>query len=144
MNVKITVTADDSNVYEGEVDLVPVGAARIPRRSAKAAAQTVPKVASPNLDFTVNARAFVKAHARGLSGLKKFVLLLSYLAKGKVGEEVELKSIQKHWNKMTAPTLLGCKFNTFYSNTAKDNGWVNTRKTGVYVLASSWKKVLEN
>lgn len=144
MNVKITIAADDGSVYEGEVDLAPVGAARIPRGSAKAAAQMGPKVGPPNLDFTVNARAFVKAHARGLSGQKKFVLLLSYLAKGKVGEEVELKNIQKHWNRMTAPTLLGCKFNTFYSNTAKDNGWVNTRKAGVYVLASSWKKVLDD
>src|SRR5689334_14229571 len=44
-----------------------------------------------DLDFDANERAFVKAHARGLSGPKKFVLLVAYLAKGKIGTDVELK-----------------------------------------------------
>jgi hypothetical protein len=44
---------------------------------------------------------------------------------------------------MTSAALLGCKFNRFYSNTAKDDGWVDTRKKGVYVLTPAWKNALE-
>jgi hypothetical protein len=95
------------------------------------------------LDFSKNERAFIKTYARKLSGVKKFVLLLAYLAQGKVGKEVELKEIQRHWNKMKANNLLGLDFNTFHSNAAKDNGWVNTTKKGVYVLSQSWKDALQ-
>jgi len=96
-----------------------------------------------DLDFEANERAFVKAHARGLSGPKKFVLLVALLAKGKAGTEVNVKEVEKRWNKMTASNLLDGKFNTFYSTTAKENGWVNTRKQGVYILRSSWQDIFK-
>ncbi|MGZ4867857.1 MAG: hypothetical protein ACXV7C_11575 [Candidatus Angelobacter sp.] len=97
-----------------------------------------------DLDFEANERAFVKAHARGLSGPKKFALLVAYLAKGKVGTEVELKEVQKYWNRMTAPNLLDGKFNRFYTNSAKESGWVNTKKQGIYLLRPSWTQVLKS
>ena len=102
------------------------------------------KPVSTKLDFSLNERAFVKKYARSLSGVKKFVILLAYLAEGRVGKEVELKDVQKNWNKMTASNLLGCKFNTFYSNTAKDNGWVNSPRKGVYTLRQSWMEVFKD
>lgn len=83
----------------------------------------------------------MKAYAKGLSGTRKFALLVAYAAKGQVGKEVELNDVHKRWNKMTG--LLGGKFNGFFSNTAKDDGWVDTRKKGIYVLTSSWKEALE-
>lgn len=59
------------------------------------------------LDFHLPERAFVRAHARHLSGPQKFVLLLAYLAKGKVSVDVRLRDVEKHWNRMTSPALLG-------------------------------------
>jgi hypothetical protein len=94
-----------------------------------------------DLDFDANERAFVKAHARTLSGPKKFVLLVAYLAKGKVGTAVELNEVQKRWNRMTMPNLLNGEFNRFYTSSAKESGWVNTAKQGVYVLRPSWKDI---
>ena len=82
----------------------------------------------------------MKVHARGLSGPKKFVLFVAFLAKGKVGVEVELKEVEKHWSRMNG--LLNASFNRFYSNSAKDNGWVNTKKQGVYVLTPRWQSAL--
>ena len=75
--------------------------------------------AVPSLDFDVHERAFIKTHARQLSGPKKFVLLLAYLAKGQAGKEVLLKDIENHWNKMTAPNLLDGNFNRFYTSSQK-------------------------
>ena len=83
----------------------------------------------------------MKVHARGLSGQRKFVLLIAYLAKGVVGKEVQLQEVRKYWNRMKS--LLDNPFNTFYSNTAKDNGWVDTKKKGVYILTKAWQEVLQ-
>jgi len=115
------------------------------RKSARTPSRTRhPKgdLAHHDLDFDANQRAFVKAYARDLSGPKKFVLLVAYLAKGKIGTEVEVKEVEKHWNKMTAPNLLDGKFNSFYTSAAKEQGWVNTKKYGVYVLRPRWREAL--
>lgn len=101
------------------------------------------KPPATKLDFSLNERAFVKKHARAMSGPKKFVLLVAYLAKGDPKKEVTLKDVKKNWNKMTSSSLLGGKFNSFYTNTAKENGWINTPSKGVYTLRQSWKEVLE-
>jgi hypothetical protein len=97
-----------------------------------------------DLDFEVHERVFIKRHARQLSGPEKFVLLLAYLAKGQAGKEVQLKDIENHWNKMTAPNLLDGNFNRFYTSCAKENGWVNTKKQGVYILRPQWRDILAN
>jgi len=143
MKAHITITDDHGAVFEGEVDLAPVGVARGARRRTKlsANAKAAKKAAPVRLDFTRPERAFIKTYARALSGPRKFVLLVAYLAKGQVGKEVQLNEVHKHWNKMTA--LLEGKFNRFYSNTAKDDGWVDTKKKGVYVLTASWKEAVE-
>jgi hypothetical protein len=88
------------------------------------------------LDFTKPERAFVKQYAKGLSGSRKFVLVLAYLAKGVVGKEILFSDVVGHWKKMTA--RLGA-FNGYFTNDAKENAWVDTKKKGVYVLCSSWK-----
>ncbi len=119
------------------------GQARL--KSAKAPAESARPSrgshAPRNLDFETNERAFVKAHAQDLSGPKKFVLLVAFLAKGKAGVDVDLKAVEGHWNKMTAPNLLDGKFNRFYTNAAKENGWVNTKKKGVYFLRPQWRDI---
>ena len=97
----------------------------------------------PNLtndvDYSVNERAFIKRYASGKSGPKKFTILVAYLANRKVEENVELREIVKHWNKMKS--LLG-QFNRFYPNEAKTQGWVDSKKRGSYNLTNEWKNVL--
>jgi hypothetical protein len=93
------------------------------------------------INFSLNERAFVKRYAADKSGPKKFTLLLAYLTKGKVGENITLADIKKHWNKMKAKSLLG-QFNMFYPNDAKTHGWVDSKEYGSYTLTKEWEGVL--
>ena len=93
------------------------------------------------INFSLNERAFVKRYAAGKSGPEKFTIMVAYLAKGKVGENVKLSDIKEHWNKMKTKSLLG-KFNMFYSNEAKIHGWVDTESRGIYKLTNEWRDAL--
>jgi hypothetical protein len=95
---------------------------------------------SPQIDFEKPARPFVKSYAKGLTGPKKFVLILSWLCKGDLKKEVPLKEIEARWNKMTS--LLGMKFNRFFPPQAKDNDWVETKGKGSYKLRPNWNEIL--
>lgn len=112
------------------------------RPTSKAKPQSPGKIIRKGLDFNLPERAFVRTYARHLSGPKKFVLLVAYLAKGKVGVDVQLGSVKKHWNRMTSPSLLRGKFNRFYSNAARERGWVDTKKAGIYFLRPTWTEAL--
>lgn len=100
------------------------------------------KIKNPPLDFSLNIRAFVKKFATKKSGAKKFVLLLAFLTKEEVGKDITLAEIQREWNKMSGKGMLG-KFNRFYPNSAKTQGWINSKKSGIYCLANSWKEAYE-
>lgn len=108
-----------------------------PRRAGRSPVSATP------LHFESNARAYVKRHAKGLSGPTKFVLLLAYLTKGDTKKEVSLGDIMKLWNTMKSKSLLG-KFNMAFANRAKDGGWVDSKKRGLYNLHRSWRDVLSN
>jgi hypothetical protein len=141
MKVQISLTDESGKVLEGEAELVPVRDGRAGRPRPKKESKR-PRVArASKLDFTKPERAFFKSYAKGLTGREKFVLLVAYLAKGKVGDEVRLGDVEKHWNKMTSH--MDGEFNRKYSSTAKDGGWVDTRKKGIYVLTDSWEEVLK-
>lgn len=99
------------------------------------------KISTHNINFSINERAFVKRYALDKSGPKKFTLLLAYLVNGEVDKNFELSDIKNHWNKMSAKNMLG-KFNMFYSNDAKNRGWVNSKGHGKYNLTGEWKNVL--
>ncbi len=99
------------------------------------------KTNSMDVDFSLNERTFVKRYAMDKSGPKKFVLLLAYFSKGEENKNIELSELKKHWNKMTAKTLLG-KFNMFYPNDAKTRGWIDSKEYGNYNLTNEWKNVL--
>jgi hypothetical protein len=91
------------------------------------------------INFSLNERAFVKRYAADKSGPKEFTLMVAYLAKGKVGENISLSDIKKHWNKMKS--LLG-EFNMSYTNKAKTDGWVDAGGRGIYKLTEEWEQVL--
>lgn len=100
-----------------------------------------PVSAPPKIDFELNERNFVKTYAKGMSGPKKFTLLLAFIAKGKIGETIEVNKIRSRWNKMKAKNLLGYPFNVNYPTAAKDHGWVDTKKRGTYFLRNTWMKI---
>lgn len=102
------------------------------------------KSAQPaKLDFGLNERNFIKTHAKGLSGPKKFTLLLAYVAKGKVGVEIELSTLRPMWNKMTSKNLMRYAFNLKYPNEAKTQGWIDSKKAGVYHLRQGWLGIFD-
>jgi hypothetical protein len=142
MRIEFTLTDNEGNAYKGMTELTldtgepssennPV---RIPaEESANRAAE---------LDFEKPLRPFVKAYAKGLSGPQKFILLLSWLSKGDPKNEVKLSDIQEQWEKMTEKSLLGIKFNRFFSAQARNNDWAESKKQGVYNLRPSWRNAL--
>lgn len=100
-----------------------------------------------DVDFTLPQRAFMTKYATGAgknkkSGAQKFVLVIAYLTKGQVEQDVSFDEIKKCWNTMSGKNKLGT-FNNFYSSDAKDKGWVDSPKSGVYQLTKSWQEVLK-
>jgi hypothetical protein len=132
---QITALADEC--------LKEVADAAKPKRTTKKPPGLSHVAQPPSIDFDKPLRPFVKQYAKGLSGTKKFVLLLSRLVGGDPKKEVAVVEIQKQWNKMKAKSLLGLDFNDFYPTNAKDHDWVESRKKGFYNLRPSWKEIFE-
>jgi hypothetical protein len=84
MKVQVIVTDSAGTVFEGEAVLAPKGQApKVSRQASRAA--PVAKSSSPvTLDFDLPVRAFVKRYARGLSGPKRFAVLVAKLTGGKI------------------------------------------------------------
>ncbi len=136
MKLTIILTDDNGRKYEGTVLLSQIS----DRRGSR---MTLRRSARPNrltLSFDQNPRAFMKRYANGLRGPQIFTLLLARLTKGDTAKEVTLVELEKHWNSMKA--LMDGPFNRAHSNRAKDSGWVDSPKRGIYVLASSWREAL--
>ena len=133
MKITISLTDDEGRIFTGSSILSP-------GRKVTKQILSKPKrkhAGSADLNFKLNLRAFVKAHSGGLSGPQKFTLLLARLTEGKVSRTIKRKDLQRAWNRMAG--LMGTKFNGAYAIRAKDNGWVDTSKNGVYMLTDSWK-----
>jgi len=139
MRVSIIVSDDDGNNYRGEAELVADGPGKRPARQAKpSSVKTVGKAA---VNFSTPIRAFVKLHARDMSGPQKFALLVAYLTKGDGKKELPMTDVEKNWNRMKP--LLGGKFNVAYTTRAKDNGWVDSPRRGFYVILPGWKGIFD-
>ena len=110
-----------------------------PQRVTKKSVNATPV----KLNFTLNERHFISTYGKGLSGPKKFVLLLARETKGVVGVEIELATLRTKWNKMTAKNLMGYDFNLFYPNDAKTRGWIDSKKPGKYHLCSNWMDIFK-
>jgi hypothetical protein len=143
MKASIVITDDAGRTWEYE--LTPVhraGRARVvarPRETAKpfASAKKVSRPQrGPDIDFSLPVRPFIKRYASGASGPRKFAILVARLAAGDTGIEIPFKDIEKQWNKMTQ--LMGGRFNPSHASRAKDAGWVDSPKHGVYKLLGDW------
>jgi hypothetical protein len=100
----------------------------------------VPNKSQPErLSYSLNIRAFMKRYGKNLSGPGKFTLLLARLANGKVGFGISLKDIETQWNKMTG--VMGA-YNPAHSTRAKERGWLDTPKYGIYSLSADWIEVI--
>ena len=100
------------------------------------------------IDFSLPQRAFMTKYATGVgknkkSGAQKFVLVIAYLKKGQIKQDVSFDEIKKCWNTMSGKKKLGT-FNSFYSSDAKNEGWVDSPKHGVYHLREGWQEVLKS
>jgi hypothetical protein len=94
------------------------------------------------IDFNVPLRPFIRKYAKGLSGPKKFTLLVARLVEGDLKKEISLAQIETSWNKMTAAQLLGMRFNRFYAGQAKERDWVDSKRKGFYNLRPSWEGII--
>jgi hypothetical protein len=137
MKVQIVLTDNSGATFEGVAELTPRLSSPPARRSTRSAGS--PKSSPVQANFSTPIRAFIKVHARTLSGPKKFALLVAYLSKNNPGTKVALTDIERNWKKMTG--LLG-KFNPAHSTRAKDNGWVDSPKQGVYEIVPGWEVIL--
>ncbi len=114
------------------------------RQTLKSQVAPAARSGSVEIDFSKPLRPFVKTYGKGLSGPKKFALLLSWLSKGDLKKQVPLSEIQKQWNRMTAKPFLGMKFNRFFPAEARSNDWVELKKKGLYSLRPSWRDIFRN
>jgi hypothetical protein len=113
--------------------------AKLPRK-AKSSKRTQ-SIADTQIDLDVPIRPFIKKHAKGMSGPKKFTLLLARLTKGDLKAEIALSEIERNWNKMRSTSLMGMNFNRFYPIQAKNNDWVDSGRKGFYKLRPSWRQI---
>jgi len=92
------------------------------------------------VDFSTNERAFFKRYAGKLAGPKKFVLVLAYLAKG--GETTHTwEEITHLWSKVEG--VMGGACAGVYGTRAKEQDWVDSPKSGSYVLRPNWKQIFD-
>lgn len=112
-----------------------------PRSGQHQKAKTLRPASTERLSYTLNERAFMKRYGASLGGAAKFTLLIARLAKGKVGLGIPLKEIEAHWKKMTS--VMG-SYNSAHSTRAKEHGWLDAPKYGVYSLSDQWIGALGN
>jgi hypothetical protein len=149
MRLTIIVTDDAGNSWKRELPFAATtfstGSGVAPKKRGRGRAAPRDKEHPPTgarPDLSLPLRPFIKRNAQGASGAKKFTLLVAHLAKGDLDAEVARADVEKQWNKMKG--LLGGPFNAAHSSRAKDNGWVDSLKFGVYKLLPGWETGLTN
>lgn len=140
MKIDFVLTDDGGKRFEGSAELTFVGGDVGSRRQRRREVQ-VRKAAGVDFAFSLNLRAFMKKYGRGLKGPSKFTLMLARLAEGDVGRQVAFEDLKAAWNSMKP--LMGGAFYPSPSLRAKEHGWVDTPKRGIYALTSSWKEAIE-
>ena len=151
MRAAIVFTDEEGRSWEHELRLVPQAGGATKRAAQRAAPRRTPARPTPmpspkpaskaNPDFTLPVRPFMKRYGARTSGSRRFAILLAHMAKGKLSTPVKAADIEKQWNKMK-PIMGGTAYNGAYPTRAKDSGWVDSAKSGSYVLLGEWKHAL--
>jgi hypothetical protein len=143
MKATIVVTAEDGTEWSGEVELNEGGAAK-PIRRKKAAKPAPPAGATkatpePSAsDLKLPARAFFNRFATKTTAAGKFALVVAQITQGSTGKDVDAGEIERVWNQNHG--VLGGPYQSMYGTRAKEKGWVNSTKRGVFFLMDGWQK----
>lgn len=121
--------------------LVDIGVDIKPATNPEKTSKNQQAKSAQSLNYGLNIRAFIKKYGSDLNGPQKFTLMIAYLAKGDSKKEVLLDNVTKAWNTMISKDLLGMTFNRAYTTWAKDNGWVDSPRKGVYTLGPLWEEM---
>jgi hypothetical protein len=136
MRLKVTVTDDHGQTFEGELDLTPAV-----RRSAMPRQRQAPvPVTGAKVDFGLPRRAFLKQHAKG-SGPRKFAVLVAHMTQGKTDVQVTHDAVVREWTRNKG--VLGGDFQNPYATRSKGEGWTDSPKRGTFVLRSDWRGALK-
>jgi hypothetical protein len=136
MKIRVTIVDDKGIVYEGAADLQR---APSPSKKSKDRAKVVSTTTS-SLSFSLNARAFMNTYGKGKSGSQRFTLLVAHMAKGKIAAQISLERIESTWNRMKA--VMGGPFNAAHTTRAKERGWIDSPRRGMYELSNDWKEAM--
>lgn len=137
MRVKITVTDDRGQRFEGELDLPPAV-----RRGGISRARSTPEpVTDAKIDFGLPRRAFLRQHAQG-GGPRKFAVLLAHMTQGKTGVPVTRDAIEREWTRNKG--ILSGDFQGMYATRSKENGWTDSPRRGTFVLRADWRVALKS
>lgn len=137
MRVKITVTNDHGQSFEGELDLTPAL-----RRGGMSSARSRPgSVTDGKIDFGLPRRAFLRQHAQG-TGTRKFAVLLAHMTQGKTSVPVTRDAIEREWTRNKG--VLGGNFQNMYATRSKEKGWTDSPKRGTFVLRADWRGALKH
>jgi hypothetical protein len=78
------------SILDGVIQFLEAGASP----TAKAPTKPREQKSTAAVDFSIPLRAFVKKHSAGMSGAKKFTLLVAYLAKGNLQKDILLTDVE--------------------------------------------------
>jgi hypothetical protein len=134
MRVSVVVLNDDGRTYGGEASL------QVLETKPDAIDAYDHRADGMMVDFGLPLRPFMRRYGADKSGPKRFVLLLAHMVQGKSATAVEVSELQKQWSTMEG--LIGGPFNSAYPTRAKDQGWVDATKPGIYVLLPDWTRIL--
>ncbi|TSC60297.1 MAG: hypothetical protein LiPW15_175 [Parcubacteria group bacterium LiPW_15] len=94
-----------------------------------------------DIDFSMQARAFFKKHAKDMSGPKTFTLMVAYFVNKKGTEEASLTDIQGEWSKMKS--IIKPKFSPTFAVRSRENDWIVSPKNSLYSLRPNWKEIFK-
>ncbi len=141
MRAAISLVLDNGTVMEGEFEL------REQLKRSRSGPSTPLHEPTPlpdksvSADFDLGVRPFMKKHSAGLSGPERLILLVAHLAKGTVQSPVARGDVVRQWGKMKP--IMGGKYNGAYDTRARETGWVNSPKPGVFELRPGWENIFK-
>jgi hypothetical protein len=141
MEARISITTTKGIVYEGVAALSAANGSPkdLPQKQVKGNPDSTTEI--DELQFALPVRPFIKKYAGGMSGSKRLTLLVAHTAKGKPGTPIECAQVQKLWGSMK--TLMGSAYNPVHVSRARDQGWIDSPKSGTLVLLAGWKEIVQ-
>lgn len=135
----ITLHLEDGRILQGAAEL---RLARLERKRTTAPVRGLrgSTKGESELDFSLPIRPFIKTYgARLSSGPKKLTLLVAGLSNGEIEKPISRADVEKNWSRMQS--LMGGPYNGAYDTRARDQGWIDSPKPGIFALRSGWQTI---